>query len=234
MARHGKIYDADLELVDREKRYTLSEALTVLKSFKERPFDQTVEGTVRLNVDPRKADQLVRGSVVLPHGTGKTQTVLVFAKDEAARAAQEAGADFVGAEDLVEKIQGGWTDFDVAIATPDLMGLVGRLGRVLGPRGLMPNPKTGTVTPDTAKAVSDAKGGKVDFRVDRGGNVAVPIGKMSFAPEALTENAKVFFEALMRAKPTAVKGQYVRSVAISGTMTPGVRLDRSEVLNAIK
>ena len=234
MAGHGKRYSSDQGKLDREKRYAFDEALDVLKSFKKCSFDQTVEGTVRLNVDPRKADQLVRGSVVLPNGTGKTRTVLVFARDDAAKAAEEAGADYVGAEELAEKIQGGWTDFDVAIATPDMMSVVGRLGRILGPRGIMPNPKTGTVTPDTAKAVSDAKGGKVDFRVDRGGNVAIPLGRMSFEKDALKENVKVFFEALMRAKPTTVKGQYVRSVTISGTMTPGVRLDRNEVLNVLK
>jgi len=234
MAKHGKRYAHELEKVDRTRRYTLREGIEVLKSFEGRGFDQTVEGAVRLNVDPRKADQMVRGSVVLPHGTGRTRRVLVFARGEAASAAQAAGADYVGAEDLVAKIQEGWTDFDVAIATPDMMGLVGRLGRVLGPRGLMPNPKTGTVTQDTASAVSDAKGGKIDFRVDKAGNVHVPLGRISFSADALYTNAQTFFEALLRARPATVKGQYLQSATVSGTMTPGVRLDRNELQALVK
>lgn len=234
MSSHGKKYQNDLDRVDRTKRHTLKEGIGILKSFTSRGFDQTVEGAVRLNVDPRKAEQMVRGSVVLPHGTGRTRRVLVFARGEAATAAQQAGADHVGAEDMIAKIQEGWTDFDVAIATPDMMGLVGRLGRVLGPRGLMPNPKTGTVTQDTASAVRDAKGGKIDFRVDKAGNVQAPLGRLSFSPEALEANAAVFFEAIVRAKPATVKGQYVQSVTLSGTMTPGVRLDRNEVLTGVK
>ncbi len=231
MAKQGKAYEADSERVDRERRYTLQEAVGVLKEFNGRSFDQTVDAAVRLNVDPRKADQMVRGTVVLPHGTGRTRSVVVFAKGDAATAAEEAGADHVGADDLVARVQGGWTDFDVAIATPDMMGLVGRLGRVLGPRGLMPNPKTGTVTPDAATAVSEAKAGKIDFRVDKGGNVHAPLGLLSFDADALRENATVYFEALQRARPATVKGQYVASITLSGTMTPGVRVDRGELQN---
>ncbi len=234
MAKHGKKYRSDLEKVNRAKRYSLKEGVQILKELGGRGFDQTVEGAIRLNVDPRKADQMVRGSVVLPHGTGRTLRVLVFARGDAATAAQQAGADYVGAEDLVTKIQEGWTDFDVAIATPDMMSIVGRLGRVLGPRGLMPNPKTGTVTQDTASAVRDSKGGKIDFRVDKAGNVQAPVGKLSFTAEALEVNAQTFFEAIMRAKPATVKGQYIRSATLSGTMTPGVRLDRNELLNVVK
>jgi len=234
MPRHGKQYKKDLGKFDRAKRYSLKEGIELLKGFEARGFDQTVESALRLNVDPRKAEQMVRGSVVLPHGTGRTQRVLVFARGEAATAAQQAGADYVGAEDLVAKIQEGWTDFDVAIATPDMMSLVGRLGRVLGPRGLMPNPKTGTVTQDTASAVRDAKGGKIDFRVDKAGNVQAPLGKISFSPEALEANAHTFFEAVMRAKPATVKGQYLQSATLSGTMTPGVRLDRNEIASILK
>jgi len=230
----SKSYKADSELVDSEREYSLRDAVGVLKAFTARKFDQTVESAVRLNVDPRQADQMIRGSVTLPNGTGRSRTVLVFARDDAAEAAEAAGADFVGAEDLVERVQGGWTDFDVAIATPDMMSLVGRLGRVLGPRGLMPNPKTGTVTPDTAKAVEDAKGGKVDFRVDRNGNVHAPLGLFSFEAEQLEQNAAAFFDALMRQRPATIKGQYVRSATISATMSPGIRIDRVDVLGTSK
>ncbi len=234
MASMSKSYKADSELVDSEREYSLRDAVGVLKAFTARKFDQTVESAVRLNVDPRQADQMIRGSVTLPNGTGRSRTVLVFARDDAAEAAEAAGADFVGAEDLVERVQGGWTDFDVAIATPDMMSLVGRLGRVLGPRGLMPNPKTGTVTPDTAKAVEDAKGGKVDFRVDRNGNVHAPLGLFSFEAEQLEQNAAAFFDALMRQRPATIKGQYVRSATISATMSPGIRIDRVDVLGTSK
>jgi len=234
MPHHGKKYEKDLEKVDRTRQYPLREGISVLKQFEPRKFDQTVEGAVRLNVDPRKADQMVRGTVVLPHGTGRTRTVLVFARGEAATAAQAAGADYVGAEDLVARIQEGWTEFDVAIATPDMMGLVGRLGRVLGPRGLMPNPKSGTVTPDAAVAVRDAKGGKIDFRVDKGGIVHAPLGLVSFGADALYDNAQVFFEALLRARPATVKGQYLQSATLSGTMTPGVRIDRNELQSLVR
>jgi large subunit ribosomal protein L1 len=234
MPKPGKKYEHDLEKVDRAKLYGVREALEVIKQFEPRGFDQTVEGIVKLNVDPRKADQLVRGSVVLPSGTGKTVRVLVFARGEAATAAEAAGADFVGADDLVAKIQEGWTDFDVAIATPDLMGVVGRLGRVLGPRGLMPNPKTGTVTPDAAAAVLAAKGGKIDFRVDKAGNVQVPLGRLSFSVDALYANAQVFFEAVLRARPSAVKGQYIDTATLAGSMTPGVPLDRNQFQSHVR
>ncbi|HOF60932.1 MAG TPA: 50S ribosomal protein L1 [Candidatus Latescibacteria bacterium] len=234
MPKLAKKYQHDLEKVDRTKSYGLREAIEVIKQFEPRGFDQTVEGVMKLNVDPRKADQLVRGSVVLPSGTGKTVRVLVFARGEAATAAEQAGADFVGADDLVAKIQEGWTDFDVAIATPDLMGVVGRLGRVLGPRGLMPNPKTGTVTQDTAAAVQAAKGGKIDFRVDKAGNVQAPLGRLSFSVDALYANAQVFFEAVMRARPTAVKGQYVHSANLCASMTPSVPLDRNQFQSLVK
>ena len=229
MPKHGKTYESDCEKAEPGRRYSLREALGVLKEFDGRKFDQTVDAAVRLNVDPRKADQMVRGTVVLPHGTGRSRTVLVFAKGDAAAAAEAAGADYVGAEDLVEKVQAGWTDFDVAIATPDMMGLVGRLGRILGPRGLMPNPKTGTVTPDPTAAVADAKAGKINFRVDRGGNVHAPLGLLSFEVDALYANAHAYFDAIQRARPTTIKGQYVKSITLSGTMTPGVRVDRSDI-----
>ena len=192
-----------------------------------RKFDETVEISFRLGIDPRQADQLVRGTVVLPHGLGKSVRVAVFAKGEPATAAEAAGADFVGAEDLVEKINGGWTDFDVAIATPDMMGQVGRLGRILGPRGLMPNPKSGTVTPDAARAVQEAKAGRVEYRVDRTANVHTPVGKASFDAQRLRENAQVLIDAIIRARPAATKGQYMRSVTLSTTMGPGIRLDRT-------
>ena len=231
MATHGKRYRGDAEKVERQKQYTLQDAIETLKQFDGRSFDQTIDAAVRLNVDPRKADQMVRGTVVLPNGTGRSRTVLVFARGDAADAATAAGADHVGADDLVARVQGGWTDFDVAIATPDMMGLVGKLGRILGPRGLMPNPKTGTVTPDAAAAVAEAKAGKIDFRVDRGGNVHAPLGLLSFDATALRENALVYFEALQRARPSSVKGQYVKSITLSGTMTPGVPVDRGEIQN---
>ena len=232
MANSNKNYKSDAETVDRTREYTVLDAMTLVVGFKQRKFDQTVEAAIHLDVDPRKADQMVRGSVNLPNGTGRTRSVLVFARGDAADAATAAGADFVGAEDLVEKVKGGWTEFDVAIATPDMMGIVGQLGRVLGPRGLMPNPKTGTVTPDTTKAVGDAKGGKVDFRVDSAGNVHAPLGLTSFEPEKLAENAKALFEAIVRARPVTVKGHYVKSVSVCGTMTPSVKLDRNEVREA--
>lgn len=193
-------------------------------------FPETVEASVRLGVDPRHADQQVRGTVILPHGTGKTRKVLVFAKGEKAKEAEVAGADFVGAEDIVEKIQGGWLDFDMAIATPDMMGVVGKLGRILGPRGLMPNPKTGTVTFDVERAVKDAKGGKVEYRTDRTGIIHVPIGQVTFDREKLAENLKILLEALVRAKPAAAKGQYLRSITLSSTMGPGVKVNPQKAL----
>ena len=228
MARgQSKRYKQAAALFDRQTHYDLAEAVDILKKMPTRKFDETVEISFRLGIDPRQADQLVRGTVVLPHGLGKSVRVAVFAKGEPATAAEEAGADFVGAEDLVEKINGGWTDFDVAIATPDMMGQVGRLGRILGPRGLMPNPKSGTVTPDAARAVQEAKAGRVEYRVDRTANVHTPVGKASFDAQRLRENAQVLIDAIVRARPAATKGQYMRSVTLSTTMGPGIRLDRT-------
>ena len=228
MARgQSKRYKQAAALFDRQTHYDLAEAVDILKKMPTRKFDETVEISFRLGIDPRQADQLVRGTVVLPHGLGKSVRVAVFAKGEPATAAETAGADFVGAEDLVEKINGGWTDFDVAIATPDMMGQVGRLGRILGPRGLMPNPKSGTVTPDAARAVQEAKAGRVEYRVDRTANVHTPVGKASFDAQRLRENAQVLIDAIIRARPAATKGQYMRSVTLSTTMGPGIRLDRT-------
>ncbi|MDE2800594.1 MAG: 50S ribosomal protein L1 [Gemmatimonadota bacterium] len=228
MARgQSKRYKQAAALFDRQTHYSLADAIDILKKMPTRKFDETVEISFRLGVDPRQADQLVRGTVVLPHGLGKSVRVAVFAKGEPATAAEAAGADFVGAEDLVEKINGGWTDFDVAIATPDMMGQVGRLGRILGPRGLMPNPKSGTVTPDAARAVQEAKAGRVEYRVDRTANVHTPVGKASFDAQRLRENAQVLVDAIIRARPAATKGQYMRSVTLSTTMGPGIRLDRT-------
>jgi len=230
MPKRGKKYRAAVEQYERLKPYPLREALELVKKMAYAKFDETVDMAIRLNVDPRHADQMVRGTVVLPHGTGKTVRVLVFAKGDKAKEAEEAGADFVGAEDLIEKIQGGWTDFDVAIATPDMMPLVGRLGKILGPRGLMPNPKVGTVTQDVAKAVKEAKAGKIQFRVDKAGNIHAPIGKVSFDLDKLTENAMTLIDAIVKARPASVKGQYVKNITVSSTMGPGVRVDISDVL----
>lgn len=230
MAKHGKKYQEAAKLVDRQKAYDPQEAVELVKKTATARFDETVEVAVKLGVDPRHADQQVRGAVVLPHGTGKERKVLVFAKGDAAREAQEAGADYVGAEDLVEKIQGGWLDFDVAIASPEVMGMVGRLGRILGPRGLMPNPKSGTVTPEVGKAVREAKAGKIEYRVDRAGIVHCPIGKASFEPAKLLENLHVLIEALLRAKPAAAKGQYMRGVTLATTMGPGIKVNVQKLL----
>jgi large subunit ribosomal protein L1 len=221
----GKKYRDALKRFDRERLHTPSEAVELVGSLAKANFDETVELVVRLGVDPRKADQIVRGTVALPAGTGKDVRVAVFAAGEAAQAAREAGADLVGADDLAKEIEGGMLDFDVTIASPDLMPVVGRLGRVLGPRGLMPNPKSGTVTPDVAKAVSEFKGGKVEYRTDRYGNVAVPIGKASFAPTALLENFRAVLDELNRAKPAAAKGRYMRKITVASTMGPGVKID---------
>jgi large subunit ribosomal protein L1 len=210
--------------------YLLDEALELLHQLPTAKFDETVECAVRLGVDPRHADQMVRSTVVLPHGTGRTMRVLVFAKGENEAAAKEAGADYVGAEEYVEKIQGGWLDFDIAIATPDMMKIVGRLGKILGSRGLMPNPKSGTVTPNVKDAVHDAKAGKIEFRVDRAGILHVPLGKISFGKEKIKDNIMAFVDAVMRAKPSAAKGTYVRSVTISSTMGPGIKIDKSALL----
>jgi large subunit ribosomal protein L1 len=221
----GKKYRDALKRFDREGQHTPAEAIDIVTSLAKANFDETVELVVRLGVDPRKADQIVRGTVALPSGTGKDVRVAVFAAGEAATAAREAGADIVGTDDLAAQIEGGMLDFDVTIAAPDLMPVVGRLGRVLGPRGLMPNPKSGTVTPDVAKAVGEFKGGKVEYRTDRYGNVAVPIGKASFAASALLDNFRAVLDELNRAKPASAKGRYVRRVTVSSTMGPGVKID---------
>jgi large subunit ribosomal protein L1 len=226
MAQKSKRYRAAEEKIDRQKLYPLNEALALVKETKHAKFDETVELVARIGVDPRKADQNVRGTVVLPHGTGKTVRVAVFAKGEKASEAEAAGADVVGAEDLAKRItEEGWLEFDKAIATPDMMGLVGRLGKVLGPRGLMPNPKVGTVTMDVSKAVQELKGGKVEYRVDKAGNVHVPVGKLSFDQQKLVENASSLLSSLLRAKPASAKGTYLQRVAVSSTMGPGVRVD---------
>src|SRR5205809_2268901 len=221
-------------LIDRAKPYSVEEAMDIVKKAPAAKFDETVDVSIRLGVDPKHADQMVRGAIVLPHGIGKTVRVAVFAKGEKEREAREAGADVVGAEDLVERVQGGWMEFDTAIATPDLMGQVGRLGKVLGPRGLMPNPKLGTVTFDIARAVREAKAGKVEFRVDKAGNVHTPIGKHSFPAPHLVANAMALIEAIVRAKPAAAKGTYLRSLTISTTMGPGVPIDAQAIANLFK
>ncbi len=220
------------EVVDSTQRYALEAALPLVLAAPPVKFDETVEMAIRLGVDPRQADQNVRGTCQLPHGTGRTVRVLVFAKGEKAREAEEAGADVVGADDLATRISGGWTDFDKAIATPDMMGVVGRLGKILGPRGLMPNPKVGTVTMDVARAVAELKAGKVEYRVEKAGIVHVPIGKRSFGVEKLLENANAILASLLRAKPSTAKGQYIKAVALSTTMGPGVRVDPLTVRTA--
>lgn len=225
MPSRGKKYQEGLKQYQRDNLYDPSDALELVKKVAPAKFDETVEVAVKLGVDPRHADQQVRGTVVLPHGTGKTRSVLVFAKGDKAKEAEAAGADFVGAEDMIAKIEGGWLGFDVAIATPDMMGAVGKLGRVLGPRGLMPNPKTGTVTFEVERAIKEVKAGKISFRVDKGGIVHAPIGRVSFATENLLENFQTLLEALMKAKPAAAKGQYVRSVNVTSTMGPGIRVN---------
>jgi len=234
MAEKGKKYREAKEKIDRTSTYELKQAIQVATEISHTRFDETLDIAIRLGVNPRKADQMVRGTVVLPHGTGKTSRVLVFAKGEKAKEAQDAGADHVGAEDLVEKIQGGWLDFDKAVATPDMMGQVGKLGKILGPRGMMPNPKVGTVTFDVARAVNEIKGGKVEFRVEKGGIVHAPIGKVSFGVEKLTENARSLLDVVMRAKPPTSKGVYLRGIALSTTMGPGVKVDPLHVRNLLK
>ena len=229
MVQRSKKCREAAEKIDRNNLYTANEAIALLKSMPEYKFDQTVEAVLRLNVDPRKADQLVRGSVNLPNGTGKTAKVLVFARGPKATEALEAGADIVGDDDLVQKVADGFLDFDSVVATPDMMGKVGRLGRVLGPRGLMPNPKTGTVTMDVTKAIKDIKGGKVDFRVDKNGNLSFLIGKMSFTEQALDENFKAVADEVKRLKPSTVKGRYVTKATITSTMNPGVPVDPAVV-----
>ncbi len=221
----GKKYKAAAALVDPKKRYSLEEAIAIAKKTARTKFDETVDLAVNLGVDPKQADQMVRGTVVLPHGTGKKVRVLVFAKGEKEKEARDAGADHVGAEDLAEKIQGGWMDFDTVVATPDIMGVVGKLGKVLGPRGLMPNPKTGTVTFDITKAIKDIRAGKVEYRVEKAGIIHVPVGKASFDESKLTDNARVVLESILKAKPASSKGKYLKAVAVSTTMGPGVKMD---------
>jgi large subunit ribosomal protein L1 len=229
MATHGKKFTDAAKRYDRDQLFAPHEALELAKQLAPSKFDETVELAVRLGVDPRKADQVIRGTVALPSGTGKDVRVAVFAGGDAAAEARAAGADHVGADDLAEKVEGGMLDFDVAIATPDLMPLVGKLGRVLGPRGLMPNPKTGTVTTDVAKAVEDFKGGKVEYRTDRYGNVHVPLGKVSFEVEKLSDNYRAVMDELNRARPASTKGRYMRKVSISTTMGPGIKVDPSRL-----
>ncbi len=229
MAKRSKRFNQILEKVDTNKVYSIREAVEILKDIPRPNFDETVEVSCKLNVDPKKSDQMVRGSVVLPHGLGKKIKVLVFAKGEKEKEAQAAGADYVGNEDLIAKIQSGWLDFDVAIATPDMMREVGKLGKILGPRGLMPSPKVGTVTDNIEKAIKEAKSGKLDFKVDRTGVVNVGIGKISFPVDHLVENINAFIDALYRAKPVSAKGQYIKKMAISTTMGPGLKIDLKEV-----
>jgi large subunit ribosomal protein L1 len=225
MASAGKKYTEARNKIDREKRYDLEEAFNLLPQVCFAKFDETVEVAMRLGVDPRHAEQMVRGSVALPHGLGKKVRVLVFAKGQKEKEAQDSGADFVGAEDMIEKIQKGWTDFDKAIATPDMMGQVSKLGKILGPRGLMPNPKVGTVTFDIAKTVKELKAGRVEFRVDKAGNLHVPVGKISFGKEKLMDNLNTLIDAVIRLKPSSSKGTYVKGIAISTSMSPGIKID---------
>jgi large subunit ribosomal protein L1 len=234
MPDRGKKYKKVVDQVDRTKRYPLEEAVQLALSSSFTRFDETVDMAVRLGVDPRHADQMVRGAVVLPNGTGKTTRVLVFAKGEKEREALEAGADFVGSEEIIEKIKGGWTDFDKAVATPDMMGTVGKIGKILGPRGLMPNAKTGTVTFDVAKAVREIKAGKIEFRAEKNGIVHAPVGRVSFGPEKLMPNIMSLFEILLRLKPSSAKGTYLKSVTISTTMGPGIKIDPSFVKEIAK
>ncbi|XYZ68588.1 50S ribosomal protein L1 [Bacillus amyloliquefaciens] len=227
MAKKGKKYVEAAKLVDRAKAYDVAEAVALTKKTNTAKFDATVEVAFRLGVDPRKNDQQIRGAVVLPNGTGKTQRVLVFAKGEKAKEAEAAGADYVGDSDYIAKIQQGWFEFDVIVATPDMMGEVGKIGRVLGPKGLMPNPKTGTVTFEVEKAIGEIKAGKVEYRVDKAGNIHVPIGKVSFEDEKLVENFTTMYDTILKAKPAEAKGVYVKNVAVTSTMGPGVKVDAS-------
>jgi large subunit ribosomal protein L1 len=224
--KRGRRYLAAKEKTEAGRNLPLEEALSIVKDESKTKFDETVDVAMRLNVDPRHADQMVRGAVALPHGTGKETKVLVLTRGEAQKDAQEAGADYVGADEYIEQIEKGWTDFDVVIATPDIMRDVGKLGRVLGPRGLMPNPKSGTVTFDVGPAVREVKSGRIEYRVDRNGNLHGPVGKVSFSVQQLTENASAFIDAVMRAKPASAKGQYIKRLTISSTMGPGVSVDR--------
>jgi large subunit ribosomal protein L1 len=227
MKKHGKKYRAALDKIEAGRKYNLETAIAKVKEIAFAKFDETVELTVWLGVDPRKADQLVRGTIVLPHGLGKTKMVVVIAQGDKLKEAEEAGADIVGGEDLVTRIKGGWTDFDALIATPDMMRLVGQLGKVLGPRGLMPNPKTGTVTPDVATAIRETKAGKVEYRVDKTGVIHVGVGKVSFEADKLRDNTKALLDAVVKAKPATAKGKYVKKVNLASTMSPGVLLDEA-------
>ena len=229
MPKHGKKYVEARKKVDSAKLYEVEEALALVQETATAKLNETVEVAFKLGVDPRHADQQIRGAVVLPHGTGKSRTVLVFAKGDKAKEAEAAGAEFVGAEDMVAKIQSGWFGFDVAIATPDMMGVVGKIGRLLGPKGLMPNPKTGTVTMDVTKAVNEVKAGKIEYRVDKAGIIHAPIGKAKFEHEKLVENFKALTDILVKAKPAGVKGQYIKSVTVSSTMGPGVKINPLKV-----
>jgi large subunit ribosomal protein L1 len=234
MAKHGKKYAEAAKLIEANKLYDPAEAIELAKKTASAKFDETVEVAIKLGVDPKHADQQVRGAIVLPHGTGKTQTVLVFAKGEKAKEAEAAGAEFVGAEELVAKIQGGWTEFDVAVATPDMMGTVGRLGKILGPKGLMPNPKVGTVTLDVTRAINEIKAGKIEYRTDKAGNIHAPIGKASFEDEKILANFHALVETLNKVKPAAAKGQYMRSITMSTTMGPGVKVNTLKAASSKK
>ena len=231
MAKQGKKYLEAAKLIEVDKIYEPEEAVQILKKTGIAKFDETVEVAFRLGVDPKHADQQLRGAVSLPHGTGKTKRVLVFAKGEKIKEAENAGADFVGAEELVQKIQGGWFDFDVAVATPDMMGVVGRLGKVLGPKGLMPNPKVGTVTLDVAQAVQEIKAGKIEYRTDKAGNVHLPVGKLSFDEEKILDNYFTLVDTIVKAKPASSKGQYIRNITLSSTMGPGIKVNVSRILS---
>lgn len=232
MPKRGKKYQDSLKLVDRSNLYDVNEAIELVQKTAVANFDETIELAVRLGVDPRHADQQVRGTVVLPHGTGRTERILVFAKGDKVKEAEEAGADYVGGEELMKKIQDeNWFEFDVVVATPDMMGVVGRIGRVLGPKGLMPNPKAGTVTFEVAQAVQEIKAGKVEYRVDKAAIINVPIGKKSFGTEKLTENFKTLMSAIIRSKPAAAKGRYLRSVTLASTMGPGIRVNGSKLMD---
>lgn len=229
MKFRGKTYQDAMKQFERAKLYEVDEALELVKKIARAKFDETVEIAVKLGVDPRHADQQIRGAVVLPHGTGKTKSVLVFAKGDKAKEAELAGAEFVGAEDVIAQIQAGWFGFDVAVATPDMMGMVGKLGKLLGPKGLMPNPKTGTVTFDVERAIREVKAGKITYRVDKTGIIHAPIGRISFEDEKLKENFQTLIEVLIKAKPAAAKGQYIKSVVISSSMGPGIRINPLKV-----
>jgi large subunit ribosomal protein L1 len=229
MSTRGKKYEEAKKRIDRNKRYDLEMGIQILKETAKAKFDESVDMAIRLGVNPKHSDQMVRGTVALPHGVGKAVRVLVFAKGEKEKEARDAGADFVGADDLVEKITGGWTDFDKAIATPDMMGTVGRLGKILGPRGLMPNPKVGTVTFEVSRAVKELKAGRVEFKVEKTGIVHTSVGKASFAPEKLKENVLALMDVIIRAKPASSKGTYLKSIAISTTMGPGIKLDPNDL-----